>query len=123
MYLEMSKHQGYVPPKCYHDGNIVWGAVNAGHDPCGTCDLDRTICEGRLQYKDRETKDEKQMNKSINLDDIDVCLQIIKTLWPEEAIKGLAQTMFIGSETDGRGPVGECNDPTKYMMKMKKKQS
>ncbi len=54
MYLEMSKHQGYVPMGCYQDGRIVWGAIIVGHDPCGSCNKDRIICKGRKSWKDRK---------------------------------------------------------------------
>lgn len=56
MYLNMSINQGYVPKTCFADGALVWGAVNAGKDLCGTCDNDRDICKGRKKYIDRESE-------------------------------------------------------------------
>ncbi|KKL22060.1 hypothetical protein LCGC14_2439220 [marine sediment metagenome] len=57
MYLEMSINQGYVPKTCTQEGKYVWGAVNAGDNPCDRCDHDRKICGGRKSLADRDLQE------------------------------------------------------------------
>ena len=45
--LQMMKGQGYVPNGCLLAGNVVWGLVNDGKDPCKGCEGPRDRCGGR----------------------------------------------------------------------------
>lgn len=45
--LILCKQQGYVPEKCYLDGQIVWRLIQGGEDPCKKCNADRLECNGR----------------------------------------------------------------------------
>lgn len=44
---EVCVNQGYVPPKCTLDGNLIWLLVNESEDPCAKCNQPRHICDGR----------------------------------------------------------------------------
>lgn len=50
--LKLCKQQGYVPPKCTLDGQLVWILVNKSEDPCAGCNEDRLTCEGRAKQDD-----------------------------------------------------------------------
>jgi len=47
IFLDMAKHQGYIPSKCLLGGQIVMGLINSGDDPCRGCECDRMKCGGR----------------------------------------------------------------------------
>ena len=48
-FLNMSIQQGYVPKGCLLGGQIVWGLVSEGADPCKGCNCDRGKCGGRIK--------------------------------------------------------------------------
>ncbi len=50
---ELCIRQGYVPGTCQLAGQLVWGLVNEGQDPCGGCEWDRAMCKGRPKQADR----------------------------------------------------------------------
>ena len=45
--LTACKNQGYVPQGCLLVGQLVYGLVAKGDDPCKGCQGDRLICGGR----------------------------------------------------------------------------
>jgi len=45
----MSIGQGYVPKGCLLGGQLVWGLISDGKDPCEGCSCDRNKCGGRLK--------------------------------------------------------------------------
>ncbi len=45
--LNMCIQQGYVPPTCLLNGQIVWGLINESKDPCAGCNGPREKCKGR----------------------------------------------------------------------------
>lgn len=47
MHKKMCIHQGYVPSTCTLDGTVAWLLVNAGKDPCKSCNGDREVCNER----------------------------------------------------------------------------
>jgi len=47
MLLDMCKKQGYVPQTCELKGEICWGLMQQGQDPCDGCNADRLKCKGR----------------------------------------------------------------------------
>lgn len=51
LLLEMAKQQGYVPPKCYMVGKLVFALQRRGDDPCVGCVGNRLICGGRQERK------------------------------------------------------------------------
>ena len=48
-FLNMSIQQGYVPKGCLLGGQLVWGLVKDGKDPCKGCACNRTKCGGRVK--------------------------------------------------------------------------
>jgi hypothetical protein len=58
--LKMSIHQGYVPETCLLNGNIVWGCVQEGKDPCEGCNCSREKCHGRANDKGKQRAIERQ---------------------------------------------------------------
>lgn len=48
-FLNMSIQQGYVPKGCLLGGQIVWGLVSEGEDPCKGCNCKRSKCGGRIK--------------------------------------------------------------------------
>ena len=48
-FLNMSIGQGYVPKGCLLGGQLVFGLVNEGKDPCKGCYGPRDICKGRIK--------------------------------------------------------------------------
>jgi len=47
IFLNMSIEQGYVPKGCLLVGQMVFGLVKDGIDPCKGCRCDRDKCGGR----------------------------------------------------------------------------
>ena len=47
VFLNMSIDSGYVPKGCLLIGQLVWGLISDGKDPCKGCRGDRDICKGR----------------------------------------------------------------------------
>lgn len=52
MFRDMCIHQEYVPATCILPGQIAWGLVNKGEDPCTGCNGDRSVCKGRPRNPD-----------------------------------------------------------------------
>lgn len=46
-WLMACKAQGYVPNGCLLVGQLVWGLVGEGKDPCKGCAGPREVCGGR----------------------------------------------------------------------------
>lgn len=44
---DLCVQQGYVPPTCTMDGQLVFLLVSKGEAPCWGCNEDRGICKGR----------------------------------------------------------------------------
>lgn len=48
-FLNMSIMQGYVPKTCLLNGQLVWGLISDGKDPCDGCNCYRNKCKGRVK--------------------------------------------------------------------------
>ena len=53
MFLDLARHQGYVPDSCLLNGKIVMANISRGMDPCAGCEGPRDRCLGR-PYNDRK---------------------------------------------------------------------
>ena len=51
--LKMAISQGYVPASCLLAGEIVFGLVQKGKDPCAGCNGPRGKCNGRPKNNER----------------------------------------------------------------------
>ena len=49
IFLKMSIEQGYVPKTCLLGGQVVWGLISDGKDPCKGCNCNRIKCGGRTK--------------------------------------------------------------------------
>ncbi len=49
IFLRMSIDSGYVPKGCLLNGQLVFGLVKDGKDPCEGCHCERDKCGGRLK--------------------------------------------------------------------------
>lgn len=57
-FLNMSIQQGYVPKGCLLGGQLVWGLVEDGRDPCAGCGGPIEKCGGRIKpWRDKPWKD------------------------------------------------------------------